>query len=309
MWGPPASAASGILAGAVRYATVANSTTEHGPINAVPVDAVREYWNSRPCNVRHSAKQVGTREYFDEVEARKYFVEPHIHSFAQFEHWSGKQVLEIGCGIGTDTMNFARCGAEVTAVELSEVSLEIAKQRASVFGLNDRIEFWNGNAEELTRFLPVREYDLVYSFGVIHHSPHPERILDQVRRYLRPGGTLKIMVYSRRSWKVLWIILKYGRGRVWNARTLIANHSEAAFGSPVTYTYTAGEVRELLREYGFRVVDLSIRHIFPWRIPDYVEHRYRKVWYFRFMPARVFQALERRFGWHLCVTAALDPRA
>src|SRR5690348_1486316 len=74
----------------------------------VSVEEVREYWNRRPCNIRHSPKPVGSKEYFDEVEARKYFVEPHIPGFAQFARWSGKRVLEIGCGIGTDTINFAR---------------------------------------------------------------------------------------------------------------------------------------------------------------------------------------------------------
>ncbi len=86
----------------------------------MPMGRVKEYWNQRPCNIRHSTKPLGTKEYFDEVEARKYFVEPHIPRFAQFERWRGKKVLEIGCGIGTDTINFARHGADVTAIELSE---------------------------------------------------------------------------------------------------------------------------------------------------------------------------------------------
>jgi hypothetical protein len=71
------------------------------------IDRVRDYWNRRPCNVRHSPAPPGTRSYFDQVEERKYLVEPHIRRFAQFDRWSGKRVLEIGCGIGTDTMNFA----------------------------------------------------------------------------------------------------------------------------------------------------------------------------------------------------------
>src|SRR5579872_3254813 len=129
------------------------------------ISAVREYWNARPCNVRHSPQPVGTTEYFNEVEARKYFVESHIPRFAEFEKWAGKKVLEIGCGIGTDTINFARQGAQVTAVDLTEKSLELARQRAKVFGLENRIRFYQANAEELSSYVPVEQYDLIYSFG------------------------------------------------------------------------------------------------------------------------------------------------
>ena len=114
------------------------------------VEDVRRYWDARPCNIRHSPKPVGSQEYFDEVEARKYLVEPHIPGFAEFERWAGKRVLEVGCGIGTDSINFARAGAQLTAVDLSSESLDIARQRAEVMGVADRIEFVQANAEELT---------------------------------------------------------------------------------------------------------------------------------------------------------------
>jgi len=268
----------------------------------VEISRVRDYWNSRPCNVRHSTAPIGTKEYFDQVEARKYFVEYHIPGFAEFERWRGKKVLEIGCGIGTDTINFARAGAQVTTVDLSEKSMELAQKRAAVFGLEDRIRFCPGNAEQLSTFVPPEPYDLIYSFGVIHHTPHPEVVLEQLRQYTRPGTTVKIMVYHRRSWKVVWILLTEGRGKFWKLRELVAKNSEAQTGCPVTYTYTRREGRELLERHGFRVTEVRVEHIFPYRVSDYVKYQYAKEWYFRWMPQPLFRLLERRFGWHLCLT-------
>src|SRR5689334_23202498 len=268
-----------------------------------PITKVSDYWNARPCNIRHSTKPVGTREYFDEVEARKYMVEPHIPGFAEFERWRGKKVLEIGCGIGTDTINFARAGAHVTTVDLSEKSMELARQRAAVFGLEDRIQFCPGNAEQLNSFVPVEPYDLIYSFGVIHHTPHPAAVLEQLRQYARPGTTIKIMVYHRRSYKVGWILLTEGKGQFWKLSKLVAKNSEAQTGCPVTYTYTRREGRELLESHGFRVRRVEVEHIFPYRISDYVQYRYVREPYFRWMPRPFFRSLEHRFGWHLLLTA------
>src|ERR1700682_3068089 len=219
----------------------------------VEIGRVKEYWDRRPCNIRHSTQPVGSREYFDEVEARKYLVEPHIPGFAEFEKWRGKKVLEIGGGIGTDTINFARHGARVTSVDLSEKSLELARQRTAVYGVQEQVQFYRGNAEELSSLVPVEPYDLIYSFGVIHHTPHPERVLEQARRYARPGTTVKIMVYHRRSWKVLGILLGEGRGQFWKLNDLVAKNSEAQTGCPITYTYSRREGRELLERQGFSV--------------------------------------------------------
>jgi 2-polyprenyl-3-methyl-5-hydroxy-6-metoxy-1,4-benzoquinol methylase len=269
----------------------------------VTIARVRDYWNARPCNIRHSPKPVGTREYFDEVEARKYLVEPHIPAFAEFEKWKGKKVLEIGCGIGTDTINFARNGAQVTAVDLTEKALEMTRKRAEVFGVADRVRAIQANAEQISESVPVESYDLVYSFGVIHHTPSPERVLDELRKYVTPSTTVKIMVYYRWSWKVLWILFVYGKGQFWKLDELIARYSEAQTGCPVTYSYSRKSGRRLLEQHGFRVTDVSVDHIFSYNIPDYIAYRYQKVWYFRWIPKPLFRALERAFGWHLCLTA------
>ncbi len=262
---------------------------------------MRRYWDARPCNIRHSPREVGTREYFEEVEARKYLVEPHIPRFAEFERWNGKKVLEIGCGIGTDTIRFARAGARVTAVDLSEESLGLARKRAAVFDLQHRITFYRANAERLSEVVPVDTYDLIYSFGVIHHTPHPENVIAQIRKYMGSASVFKMMVYHRCSYKVLWILLTQGKGAFWKLDDLIARYSEAQTGCPITYSYSRKTVRKLLD--GFTIQSAEIEHIFPYSIPEYKRYEYRKAWLFRWMPMSLFRFLEKRWGWHLCVTA------
>src|SRR5262249_55420841 len=150
---------------------------------------------------------------------------------------------------------------------------------------------------------PLEAYDLVYSFGVIHHTPHPDRVVGQIRRYLRPGGTLKVMVYHRRSWKAFNILLARGHGRLWALDAGLARYSEAETGCPITYTYLPPQIPTLLEQ--FRIREMTIEHIFPYRVQEYVQHRYRKAWYFQVMPAPTFRWLEHHFGWHLCVTAEM----
>jgi SAM-dependent methyltransferase len=305
----------------------------------VPVEEVKAYWDRRPCNVRHSKAPVDSLEYSEQVRTRRYFVEPHTFEFAEFDEWRRKNVLEIGCGIGTDAIEFARHGAYVAAVELSEESLKIARLRAEANGYNLRrdgyreIRFFQGNAEELSRFLPRGCYDLIYSLGVIHHTPHPERVLLEARWYLkspRPipdslqgcleylklsrlgletfqGGELRLLVYNRYSWKTFWVVFgRYGKGRFWKWKELVARYSEAQEGSPITYTYTKKELRKLLESCGYRVKSMYVRHIFPYSIPEYLRGEYKKVWYFRWMPERLFHWLEQRIGWHLCAIAERD---
>lgn len=268
------------------------------PTSSAQLNAVRDYWNRRPCNIRHSPAPVGTHEYFDQVEARKYFVEPHIPAFAEFEKWRGRRVLEIGCGIGTDTINFARAGAELTAVDLSSESLKLTRQRLAVFGL--RANLLEANAEELS-MLPDAHFDLVYSFGVIHHTPQPRRVVEHIARVLKPGGELRLMVYNRWSYKTLSICLRgLLRGRTDFAR-LVAEESEAQFGSPVTYVYNTAEAAGLVA--GLTVERQWVDHIFPYVIADYVQYRYRKQLWFRWLPAQIYHWLCRRIGWHRLVIA------
>ncbi len=271
----------------------------------VPIAQVQDFWDARPCNIRHSPQPIGTREYFDEVEQRKYFVEPHIPAFAEFSKWAGRRVLEIGCGIGTDTINFARTGAKVTAVDLSPKSLEIARQRAEVYMLSDQISFYCGDCEKLNQVVPVEPYDLVYSFGVIHHTPHPDRAVKQIKKYMSLGSELRLMVYSKVSYKLFWIMQEEGIWDMSRVDELIAKNSEAETGCPVTYTYTFNEVRSLL--HSFEIMEMCKAHIFTWDIEAYKRYEYKKHPVWAGVDDRQLVELERELGWHMLVRARLNP--
>lgn len=271
------------------------------------ISEVREYWDRRPCNIRHSAISVNEDPlvYSQQVTARKYFVEPHILAFANFKQWQEKRVLELGCGIGTDTLSFARAGAYVTAFDISDNSLDIAWKRAEAEGLDSQIWPRYGNMENLRHVLVQGDYDLVYSFGAIHHTPHPRRAIQTAYNYLSPSGEFRLMLYHRKSWKVLLILLRnwkqFLRGK--SVDQIVAMESEAQSGCPITWTFTKQSARALLRFCGFEIESMEVAHIFPYRVEDYINYCYIKKWLWRWMPARLFHWLERHIGWHLLITA------
>lgn len=267
--------------------------------STVSIEAVKQFWNNRPCNIRHSNKPLGSREYFDEVEQRKYFVEPHIPSFAEFEKWRGKKVLEIGCGIGTEAINFARHGADLTIIELSQDSLALTKKRFATYGLEAR--FVLGNAEELGALLSGETFDLIWSFGVIHHSPHPEKILQHCQKMLSNDGELRMMVYAKLSYKVLNLMRE---AHVWDFSALdnlIASYSEAQTGCPVTYSYTLEGAKRLFSD--FDILDIKKSHIFSWDIPKYISYVYEKEDCFKNISDEFFHEIEDELGWHILIKA------
>jgi len=255
------------------------------------VDVVKQYWDSRPCNIRHSPAEFCSKQYFDEVEQRKYFVEPHIPPFAEFALWKDKEVLELGCGIGTDSINFARAGAKLTVLELSEKSLEITKKRFEMYGLE--ANFVLGDAEKLSSYFPEKHFDLIYSFGVIHHTPNPPAAIAEIEKVIKPGGELRIMLYSKFSTKNLMILLGLAQ-------------PEAQAGCPIAFTYSKADVLNLLS--AFNVYDCHKDHIFPYKIADYKQYMYVKKFPWNIMPLPLFHWIERTMGWHCLIKAKYTER-
>ena len=201
---------------------------------------VRAYWEADPCGAKLAHADVGTPEFFAEVERTRYELEPFIPSFAEFEQWRGRDVLEVGMGLGTDFVRFARAGAYAHGVDLTKAAVELVARRLDLEGLSADIR--RADAEALP--FEDESFDLVYSWGVLHHTPDTRASLDEIRRVLRPGGEARIMLYSRRSWVALGVWLRYGigGGKPWRRWTdLLAEHME----SPGTKAYTQAEFEAL----------------------------------------------------------------
>jgi len=250
----------------------------------VKINEVYNFWNERPCNIRHSNKEIGTKEYFEEVSKRKYIVEPHIIDFANFKQYDGKDVLEVGCGIGTAAQSFIENGANYTGIDLSDRSIEIAKQRLSIFNLNGTL--FQANIEELNN-IENKEFDLIYSFGVLHHTPNIDIAIRNIFKMLKVGGEFKLMLYAKNSLKNFEI--QDG-----------LDQYEAQNGVPIANVYTNDEIHSILKD--FKNISIKQTHIFPYKIEEYKKYIYEKKDYFKHMPQDLFDCLEKNLGWHLCIT-------
>ena len=246
------------------------------------IEDVRDFWERRPCNIRHSDKDVGTIEYFKEVSFKKYYVEPHILDFADFQNWEGQNVLEIGCGIGTAAQSFAENGAIYTGIDISPTAIDICMDRFQVLNLSGHFEVQN--CEDLK---VAQKYDLVYSFGVLHHTPDITKAITNIYNILKPGAIFKLMLYAKNSWKNMCI--EEG-----------LDQPEAQSGCPIANTYTHDDVYMLLKD--FHEIDIVQTHVFPYKIEPYRRHEYIKHEYFEYMPPNVFSCFEKNLGWHLCIT-------
>lgn len=210
-------------------------------------EAVRRYWDAEACGTGHSI--VGdrvelSRAWFERIEDHRYSLEPFIHAVAQFTRHRGKTILEVGVGAGTDHLQWARAGAVCYGVDLTDRAIETTRAHLALYGYHSALQ--RIDAEELP--FPDDTFDIVYSWGVIHHSAHPERIVHEIRRVLKPSGTFLGMMYGCRSIVVLRLWIKFGllRGKPWRSVSdLVASHME----SPGTKAYTASEVKALFASF------------------------------------------------------------
>jgi len=266
------------------------------------IQNVYNFWNTRPCNIRHSDKDIDSLEFFDEVAKKRYNAEPHILNFLNLSNVKGKRILELGSGIGTDAIQFAKHGAHMVCVDLTPNSIERCKKNFDTHNLTG--EFYVCNIEELDKTLPetlLDSFDIVYSFGVIHHTPNPEKVIPHIKKFLKSDGEFRFMVYSKFSYKLFWLMHINSQWTFDNADTLIQTYSEAQTGCPVTYTYTFDNIKELLSN-NFKINSIWKDHIFKYDIESYKQNIFKNDIPFENVSEKYFNELKSELGWHtLCI--------
>jgi len=214
---------------------------------------VARYWNQASCGTDHIQETKFSREYFEKIEAHRYAVEPEIFSFAQFTRFRGAKMLEVGIGAGTDFLQWVRSGALAHGIDLTEEALANVQKRLDLYGLKAE-EIRVADAEHLP--YPSNTFDLVYSWGVIHHSPNTQRCLEEIIRVTKPGGTIKIMIYKRHSLVVLYRYLKTAllKGKPFRSFANVLFYNMESLG---TKGYTFKEVRSMLKNQPVKYIELK----------------------------------------------------
>lgn len=248
------------------------------PDRDVTVDRVHDFWQSHVNNEYYTDSDRASEAYFREIEERRYRHHYHLRELFDSLAGSSGRLLEVGCGIGVDSIQLAKCGFQVTAVDLTETALQVAKQFAALRGVD--IDFRLGNAERLE--FADGEFDVVYSFGVLHHTPDIERSIAEVHRVLRPGGKAYVMLYHRDS-----LVNLIHRA----LRLPYESPRDRKDHCPVVYTFSRRGARNLFHQFS----RVSVRADYPFT--------------FGFgplgtrTPLAVRKALGRAVGWHLMITA------
>ena len=248
----------------------------------------KNYWNKQPCNIKHSKKKFLSKEYFNEVSKKRYFVESHIKEFADFKSYNKKNVLEIGFGIGTDAIEFLKSGANYHGIELSDKSYDITRKRIELFNFKKNSVLINDEAENINKYFTIKNnFHLIYSFGVLHHSSSLSKCLKVIHKLMNKNTVCKIMLYAKNSYKYFLMKEKLIR-------------YEAQKGVPVIDFYDDNDIKILFKK--FKIIDVRQDFIFPYEIKQYKRNQFVKLKHFRFMKKKIFNTLEKNLGEHLLIT-------
>ena len=268
---------------------------------------VKEHWEREACGTRYG-NDTDRRQFFDGISEARYRLEPFIPGFADFPSASDKTILEIGVGAGADFQNWCDHARHSTGVDLTEKGIALTRERLELNAIPpERYTLRTADAESLP--FEDSSFDLVYSWGVLHHTPDTAGALREVFRVLKPGGLVRAMIYHVPSWGGLMLYLRYGLARGKFGMTM----KEAIFAdleSPGTKAYTLEEARSLLVDVGFKEISASSK-LSPGDLltvkpsEKYDSPIYRLIW--RFYPRWLVRLLGDKHGLALLLKAKKPP--
>ncbi len=240
---------------------------------------MRTYWDQHIHDLAITSHPVGSPGFFADLDQYHFEKLHHLLRLVPFDDLAGREVLDVGCGAGVDLARFARGGAHVTGVDLSESAVALARRNISQQQLRARLAVADG---ERLPFAADR-FDYVFAHGVVQYTSDGAALVDEVRRVLKPGGRAVFQAYNRISWlHALSTLMKVD-----------LEHEDA----PVLRTYSPDEFRRLVD--GFADVQIVFER-FP------VKSRLHGGWKglaFNTFFVGTFNALPRswvqRYGWHL----------
>ncbi|MFQ5648753.1 MAG: class I SAM-dependent methyltransferase [bacterium] len=244
---------------------------------------IREYWNKHIHDLELARHPVGTKGFFGDLDEYRFDKLRYLPKVVNFAGYSGKKVLEVGCGLGIDLIRFAQNGAEVTGVDLAEQSIDLAKKYFAHHGVRGRLQLGNGERLQFEN----NSFDMAYAHGVLQYTADAQRMVDELHRVVKTGGEVIMMVYNRRSWLNL-LSQTLGVG---------LEHEDA----PVLRKYTIDEFRTLLTRF-------SEVRIVPERFP--VRSKLQKgvkAIFFNSIFVPLFnlipRSITRNTGWHIMAFA------
>ena len=256
-------------------------------------DEVQKQWNNDACGSQYVEKaQPNTLEWYLEAERYRYGTyAPWMHNVMEFGRHRGEKVLEIGAGLGTDLSQFAKNGSICTDLDLSAGHLEHAKRSFALRQLPCR--FVHGDAENMP--FETGEFDVVYSNGVIHHTPNTTRVIQEIHRILKPGGKAIIMVYAENSWHYWMRIVReigiqnsdleaISPGEIMSRNVEISTNNQR----PLVKVYGAARLRQMFGE--FQTVGICKRQLMAEEIPSVMRKVSVETWM-------------KLMGWNLIVKA------
>lgn len=260
-------------------------------------EQVKAFWEANPCDVKEAEPALDTA-YFTAFAQQRYRTHPYIPYFADFEAAASQRVLEVGVGVGTDFCRWAAAGAQAVGVDLTAQAVQLTTRHLRALNLSADVSL--ADCENLP--FADHSFDVVYSFGVLHHTPNTERAIREVLRVLKPGGRIRIMLYHKRSWVTLKVYLLHGLLALQpfaSIDRLLANHME----SQGTKAYTVSEVEAMFAAFEDVAVEPILTCYDTWR--GYEASRRsglltlaRRLWL-----AWLVRQCGDRFGWNLLISS------